>query len=143
MFNIENSWERKKKKGYDFWFWCIDMHGTLFENNYVQGSFGGKMFEECVRPLQFLSNRQDTKLILWTSSHQNVIDDALLYLRKKGIFFDFVNENPLIKNDALCDFSDKFYFDVLLDDKAGFNPKEHWMRIHEKLVSVFGQTVDS
>lgn len=133
MFNIENSWKRKTQKGYDYWYWCIDMHGTLFENNYVQGSFGGNMFEECIAPLRFLSNRKDVKLILWTSSHPNVIENARMFLLKRGIFFDFVNENPDIGNDALCDFGRKFYFDVLLDDKAGFEPKVHWPLIQEKL----------
>lgn len=137
MFNIENSWKRKTQKGYDYWYWCIDMHGTLFENNYVQGSFGGEMFHECIAPLRFLSNRRDVRTILWTSSHKPVIENALAFMHKRGIYFDFVNENPHIINDVLCDFRRKFYFDVLLDDKAGFEPKVHWPQIHQKLKEMF------
>jgi hypothetical protein len=136
-FNIKRSWERKDQKGYPYQFWCIDCHGTLFANNYVEGSFGGAFFEECLQPLRFLSNRQDVKLILWTSSHRPVIDNALEFLRKKGIFFDYVNENPDIDNDKLCDFSDKFYFDVLLDDKAGFYPARDWPIINQILKEIF------
>jgi hypothetical protein len=77
------------------------------------------------------------KLILWTSSHRPVIDNALEFLRKKGIFFDYVNENPDIDNDKLCDFSDKFYFDVLLDDKAGFYPARDWPIINQILKEIF------
>lgn len=138
MFNIQNSFQRKKLKNYPYWFWCIDMHGTLFKNNYVEGSFGGAFYEDCRKPLQFLSNREDTKLILWTSSHAPVIENARAQLRKEKIFFDYVNENPVITNDALCDFSQKMYFDVLLDDKAGFNAEWHWKAIDNILYNMFG-----
>ena len=43
-----------------------------------------------------------------------------------GIKFDYINENPLEVNSELSDFSKKFYFNILLDDKAGFYPKEDW-----------------
>ncbi len=33
-----------------------------------------------------------------------------------------------MKND-ICDFTKKFYFDILLDDKAGFEPELDWLAI--------------
>lgn len=139
MFNIKNSWERKQLKGYPFWFWQIDMHGTIFANNYVKGSFGGPFFEDALNPLRFLSKLPEAKLILWTSSHRPVIDAALADLKKKGIKFDFVNENPLIPSDDLCDFSQKPYFDICLDDKANFNPVTDWKLIEQELIDLFAE----
>lgn len=137
MFNISNSWKRKHLKNHDYWFWLIDMHGTIFQNNYVEGSYGGQLFEDCIYPLKFLTTREDTKLILWTSSHGSVIKDALEFLARKNILFDFVNENPIVKNDALCNFDDKFYFDVLLDDKAGFDASKDWKVVGNELKQIF------
>lgn len=137
MFNIQHSWNRKKLKGHEYWFWLIDMHGTIFQNNYVEGSYGGELFVDCVQPLQYLSKRKDTKLILWTSSHDTVINNAREFLEMAGIHFDFVNENPIVKNDTLCNFDKKLYFDVLLDDKAGFNPEKDWKKINSTLKVLF------
>lgn len=138
MYNIKKSWLRNNEKNYPYWFWLIDMHGTLFANNYQKGSFGGPFFEDALGPLRFLTQHKKAKLILWTSSYGHVIDAARADLKDKGIIFDFVNENPLIPNDELCDFSKKPYFDVLIDDKAaGFDAEFDWKKIEYVLADLF------
>jgi hypothetical protein len=41
-----------------------------------------------------------------------------------GIPVAAVNENPFIENTATGNFDKKFYFSILVDDKAGFCPTE-------------------
>ena len=54
------------------------------------------------------------------------------------IKIDFINENPLCPNTELCDFSGKFYMDILLEDKAGFVGETDWGTIKCTLEQ-FGQ----
>ena len=43
------------------------------------------------------------------------------------------NFNPAIENTKTSCFDDKFYFSVLLDDKAGFDPDTDWKLIYDYL----------
>lgn len=56
-------------------------------------------------------------------------------LQQNGVIVDFVNCNPDCPTIPLCDFSEKFYFDVLLDDKAGFEAEKDWIKIYNYLIS--------
>lgn len=40
-----------------------------------------------------------------------------------------VNSNPDEKDTKTGDFSKKFYFNILLDDRAGFQPETDWLEI--------------
>jgi hypothetical protein len=75
-------------------------------------------------------------LILYTSSHRDSIDDILSWLKKQGIVFDYVNCNPECEDNGLCCFRDKFYFDVMLEDKAGFNGDSDWTGIKGTLMEL-------
>ncbi|MCC6643353.1 hypothetical protein IT411_01265, partial [Candidatus Peregrinibacteria bacterium] len=82
---------------------------------------------------KLLSDREDICLILYTSSH---MDKAILYREKfaqLGINFVYINENPEAENSAYANFDQKFYFNVLFDDKAGFHPLKDWEVVYEYL----------
>ena len=51
-----------------------------------------------------------------------------------GIEFDYINENPECKDTALCSFAQKFFFDILLEDKAGFVGETDWIEIQDALI---------
>jgi len=50
--------------------------------------------------------------------------------------FNAINCNSECPNTSLCDFQDKFYFNFLLDDKAGFDGAKDWREIYEALTNV-------
>jgi hypothetical protein len=50
--------------------------------------------------------------------------------------FNAINCNPECPSTDLCDFQDKFYFNFLLDDKAGFDGTKDWREIYEALTDV-------
>lgn len=49
---------------------------------------------------------------------------AVDFLRSRGISVHYANENPEVGNTATGNFDRKFYFSVVVDDKAGFDPSE-------------------
>jgi hypothetical protein len=77
-----------------------------------------------------LHKRSDTVLILWTSSYEKYVDSVRKKLQDNyGIKFDYFNENPECINTKTGCFDNKFYYNVLIDDKAGFNPESDWLEI--------------
>jgi hypothetical protein len=87
--------------------------------------------------LQLLTNRPDIKMILWTSSFPYEIDRYISQFKEDKIVFDAVNQNPGIssKTGNFGYYEDKFYFNVLFDDKAGFNPNLEWKLVYDYLTS--------
>jgi hypothetical protein len=53
--------------------------------------------------------------------------------KEHGIMPQYFNENTAVENTATGNFSSKFYFSVLLDDKAGFNPETDWVLVKEQV----------
>jgi hypothetical protein len=125
---------REFKKAIDRRWQCIyvavDFHDTIFKSLYHHKDF--EFFDGAERCLKYLTDRPDVVLIGWSSLsmdiYKKVYDKAFL---EKGIVFRFLNENPLEGNTHYADFSKKFYFNILIDDKAGWNANTgDWQRLH-------------
>jgi hypothetical protein len=133
---ISRELERLKKNGWDCIYVLVDLHGTIFKPS---GSMVYEKFEfypyakEC---LQMLSRRSDIKLILWTSTYGEDIETYVDVLSRNGIRFADINENRLEASTALQDFSEKFYFNVGIDDKFGFDPMEDWAHLFRYLTII-------
>lgn len=118
----------KEKNGYENLYFMIDVHNTILvpsfgkEENFIFYDFAKEV-------LQVLSKRSDIKLIMWTSTYQDKIDLYLNKFEEEGIHFDYVNSNPEMKNTSFGCFDSKFYFDVVIDDKCGFNAKKDWEKL--------------
>jgi hypothetical protein len=134
LFNIERALKRKLAKGYPKLYWCIDLHDVCIPGRYNKFNSDREFFPGAKEVLSFLSNSPNHCLILWSSSHRESLDEILPWFDSNGIHFSFINENPEIPNSHLCDFTNKFYFDVLLEDKAGFSGETDWLLIKEELV---------
>lgn len=133
-FNIKNAFEEKKTKNWDKLYWAIDLHGTIIEGKYNKYNEGATIYPNAAEVLKYLYSRTDMRLILWTSSHKDAIDKTLVAFELwTGIKFHYINENPECINTELCDFTEKFYFNILLDDKAGFNGPTDWKVIKNVL----------
>lgn len=129
---IINAFKKKEQRGWDKWprmFWAIDLHDVIIPGTYTLNNSGRELYPHAGLILRWLTNRKDMCMILFTSSHKESIDDILGWLKKQEIVFDYVNENPECPNNDLCDFSKKLYFDVMLEDKAGFDGLVDWKNI--------------
>jgi hypothetical protein len=76
--------------------------------------------------LDVLYDSQLHRTILWTSSHHDAVTNVT---NTFGLKFHYFNENPECSNTEMCDFGRKFYFNILIDDKAGFDGNYDWWLI--------------
>ena len=133
---IITAFRKKKERGWDKWpkvYWAIDLHDVIIPGSYTRNNEGKILYPYAEEVLQWLTTRQDMCPILFTSSHADSITEILKWLEKKNIRFDYVNANPECIDTELCSFAVKFYFDIMLEDKAGFVGNTDWLEIKEIL----------
>jgi hypothetical protein len=136
---VNTAFRKKNERGwtkYPRMFWAIDLHDVIIPGTYTRTNEGRQFYPDGKEVLQWLTNRKDMCLILYTSSHIDAINDILIWLKQWGIIFDHVNKNPECEDTNLCSFKDKFYMDVMLEDKAGFNGNNGWIDIKNALIEL-------
>jgi hypothetical protein len=122
-FNIDNSFKVKESRNWEYFFVYVDIHGTILEPDY--GGVAKKYYPHAEKTLKMLSDRPDVKLIMYTCSYNVEISQYLDFFSDSGIEFDGVNTYP-VENTRGGDFTTKPYFNVLLEDKAGFIGDKDW-----------------
>lgn len=133
FYNIVAGYELTKARGWKRWYVAVDLHDTICRSDYSRSGALGEFFPGAVEALKHMSDRKDVGLILYTCSYKEELyapKGALEILRNLGIRFDYVNENPEAPNTKMGDFSNKPFFNVLLEDKAGFDC-EDWPKVLE------------
>lgn len=125
---VKKSFDAISEK-YPMVFWNIDLHGVCFKSNYVNNEHLW-VNDECINALKEISKNKDSRIILWSSCYPEEQIKIKHFMESHGITVDFFNENPLTKNTHYGDFSQKYYFSILLDDKAGFEPNKDWRQIY-------------
>lgn len=117
-------------RGWEKLYWAIDLHNTLIFPTY------GKMeasdvvyYPNACDVMKLLSDREDTRLIMYTCSWPQETKMYRAKFLNDGISFDWVNENPEVDQTKYGYYQEKPYFNVLLDDKAGFKPATDWGNI--------------
>lgn len=135
--NIRRAFEQKAERGWDTLYVMIDVHGVIIPNSY-QLHVNRQEFisPNCEEVLQWFSTRKDIKIILWTSSFSIETAHLIEWLAVKGINIDYVNRNPECVNTKYADFTHKPYFNILIDDKAGFEPETDWRAIKTTLIEI-------
>ncbi len=131
---IRNAYRTAKSRNWKNVYWAIDLHGVCFNSTYGKGSY--KFIGPWVtRALQLISKRPETTIILWSSVHKDEEADIIKFFADHDIVVSYFNHNPAVKNTATGNFDTKFYFSVLLDDKAGFDPNEDWDQIYDLFIN--------
>lgn len=123
---IENCLRHAKEKGWDKTYWAFDIHGTILKPNYKHDEISQEFYPYAIETMQLLSKRKDIVKILYTCSYPREIEQYVEYFAKHKIHFDYINQNPEITDGGYGYYKDKFYFNVLMDDKAGFDGKTDW-----------------
>ena len=122
---VERKWEKL--------YWGIDLHDTIITGTYNRLNSGAVIYPYAKETLDYLYNSPDHYTILWTSSYMTSIQDVV---QRFDLNFNAINCNSECPNTSLCDFQDKFYFNFLLDDKAGFDGAKDWREIYETFTNV-------
>lgn len=133
---IEKAYQKKQDKGWDILYWAIDLHDTVFPGHYSNDD-PIILYPFAKEVLQALTGREDTRLIAFTSSYFYVFGQINKWLwDNHKIKFDYINGNPECKNTTYASFNHKFYFNILLDDKAGFDGEKDWIEIYRTLTKL-------
>jgi len=113
-------------------YWLIDMHRTIIKPTYDLNDKSIHYYPFALETMQLLTKRDDIITIMWTSSYPQEIEEYVRQLAKDEIVFDKINENLDISsnNGNFGYYEKKFYFNVLIDDKAAFNPEKDWEPIY-------------
>lgn len=114
----ERNWKR--------FYWAVDIHGTMMPSTHRGGDMPKTFYPFAKEVLQLASQRNDICLMLYTCSHQHEVEQYLTLFEQNGIHFDYVNENPEVINNEYGNYERKPYFNVLFEDKAGFDPETEW-----------------
>jgi len=135
---IEKAFEKKlrRNKGSQWeypMYWAIDLHDVIIPGTYTRNNDDRDLYPNAEEVLQWLSKRDDMCIVLYTSSHSDSISDIVNWLADQHIVVNYINENPECKDTELCSFSSKMYFDVMLEDKAGFVGGTDWKIVKDTI----------
>jgi hypothetical protein len=124
---INKQYEVAKSRGWDTMYWAVDLHGTLILADYKKMKAEDVVYyPEAMEVMQILTERPDVCLIMYTCSWPPEIKEYQKRFHADGIHFNWINCNPDVDGTEYGDYSKKPYFNVLLDDKAIFDPGEDW-----------------
>lgn len=120
---IADAFALKKERKWDKIYFAVDLHGTII----VPGrNIAFQPYPKAAACLKYLSSRKDIVLILYTGTHESMLVDFKVWCTCSGIVFPYINSNPECGNTHDGDFARKMYFNLLLDDRAGFDPETDW-----------------
>jgi len=129
---LDEAFRISKERKWEFFYVAIDLHKTVLYPDYDK-KFVNNFYKHASEVLQIMSGRPDMKLIMYTCSHPEEIEQYLTFFKEHGITFLYVNKNPDVTDTLYGDFSGKPYMNVLLEDKAGFDPNEDWAKLKKTL----------
>lgn len=137
LCNIKRTFVKlRPQRKWDTIYWLVDVHGVIIPGNWHRINDYIFITPAAHEVLQWISNRNDQRLILWTSSYKTETDELVRWLQTNGVKVDWVNENPEEEHTEYADFSRKPYFNILVDDKAGFEPLTDWAAIKQELIYI-------
>lgn len=117
-----------KERNYDSYYIALDVHDTIANATYNSNKLD--YWPEAIDALKYISSIDKVKIILFTSSYSDSTEFIKQELEQLGIKIFAINENPGCTNTKTGDFSRKFYYSLLIDDKAGFE-RSDWIELKE------------
>ncbi|MGL5888658.1 MAG: hypothetical protein ACRC3B_02165 [Bacteroidia bacterium] len=123
---IHTAYKTARERNWSRTYWAVDIHGTMMPPTHRGGDLPKTFYAHAREVLQLATLRDDICLILYTCSHEHEVQEYLAFFEEHEIRFDFVNENPEVQNTSYGNYDRKPYFNVLFEDKAGFDPENDW-----------------
>lgn len=130
---IDNAFQHAKVKGWSKTYWAFDIHGTILKPNHRRDVISTEFYPNAIEAMQLLSKRDDIVRILYTCSYPAEIDQYLSFFERHGIHFHYVNRNPEVADGGYGYYKEKFYFNVMFEDKSGFDGETDWTNVIETL----------
>jgi hypothetical protein len=130
---ITDAYIHKQSKNWNHLYWIVDLHDTVISGTYNKFNEGAIIYPYAKETLDYLYSHNVHQSILWTSSHDDAINDIL---KRFDIRFNYHHINPECPNTDICNFDRKLYFNFILDDKARFDPHNDWKEIYDSLIEL-------
>jgi hypothetical protein len=131
---IEKCLETASLKGWSKTFWAFDIHGTILKPTFQHGANSTEFYPFAKETMQLLTKQKDITLIMFTCSYPKQIAAYIQFFIGHDIVFDYVNENPETLSGPYGHYEEKFYFNILFEDKAGFDPCTEWEPVYNFLL---------
>lgn len=129
--SLKRCLDSARKKEWTNVFVAVDIHDTIVRGNYKTDELPTDFLFRAKETLQLLSKHPNVTLIMYTCSHPVEIEKYYNFFENNDIDFKYCNENPDVPDNALGCYRDKLYFNILLDDKAGFNGETEWPIVYD------------
>ena len=125
---FENANKFKHERDWDTLYVLLDIHGTMMPPNY--DGIADVFYPGAIEAMQELCKDSTYKVILWTCSKEEDRNHYKQLLEDRGIDIYAVNCNPDTEGKLdWGDYSQKMYCNVMIDDKAGFEPETDWPEV--------------
>jgi hypothetical protein len=131
---IQQAYRKAADRKWDRVYWAIDIHETVLVPSYDSKVLGAH-YPHAARALELILSYPESRIILWSS-----LSPADMQRHKDHIFWGdgftaeqrdrvYLNCNPECGETEYASFNQKFYFNILLDDKAGFDAQTDWKAV--------------
>ena len=127
--HIHHIFNLKKEKGWKYIYIAVDVHGTILKPSHNKNENLYEFYPFALETLQKLSQMEDICLIMNTSSFEEKQLEYQKFFKDLGVNFKYINSNPEIKNNDFACFDKKFFLDIGIDDKYGFDANKDWKAI--------------
>lgn len=139
-YAIRNEIEKLHERNWDKIYILVDIHGTIFEPSY---SLNDPLisYPHAFDCLSLMSKIKEFCLILWSSTSKDNAENYIKFFTSRGVNFEYFNENPEVQNNGISNFDKKFYFNVGIDDKFGFEANQDWWHLMNHLESMIREGI--
>ena len=129
---IEKMFKHAFDKKWFLTYWAFDIHGVILKPNYIKNHYDADFYPWAKETLQLLTKRKDIVMIMYTSSYPEEIEYYYKIFKENNIYFNYINENPEIDSlkGNFGHYDKKFYFNVLFEDKSGYDPLIEWEMVY-------------
>ena len=132
---LKKSFKKMIERNWDTVYIFVDMHETVMEPTW-NSIPSVKLYPMALDTLKLMSEHENIKLILWSSSLPHINLEYQKLFKESGVIFSAINSNPFEKDTEYADFTTKPYISLILDDKAGFVPVSDWSPLYDYMVMI-------
>jgi len=126
---IKRAFKEMDEKKWAYVYFYFDLHHTVLLPDYNNTTT--EFYPHAKEVLQYYSSREDIVMCLYTCSYPKEIERYKKFFEENGINFRFSNDNPEVINTKYGCYEHKPYFNVLFEDKAGFDALNDWVALKQ------------
>ncbi len=120
---IEKAYIKASERKWDKIYWCIDIHETLVKPTYDENGYI-EFYDSALNAIGWILSCPENRIILWSSLPTEEMQKIRRLISSDDDHERIqLNSNNEVYNTSYANFDKKFYFNILLDDKAGFDPE--------------------